>query len=94
MALTNTQIEAHLGRLLRTLVAGLTTENQVDKLGRTMQLLMPAMQRYVTGGSLGTQADRLEAMTSFRDAAFQKITGRDPAASQHFLSNHWNIDED
>ncbi len=94
MALTNAQVEAHLGRFLRTLVATLTTDNQVDKLQQTMRLLTPAGRRYVTAGTLGTQAERLEAMVAFRDTAFQKITGSDPATAQHFLSNHWNVDED
>lgn len=96
MALTTAQLEAHLGRFLRTLVGSLSTPNQLNKLEQTMRLLLPAGKRYVTSGTLGTQADRQEAMTTFRDAAYQKLTNLDPstAALQHYLSAHWNIDED
>ena len=96
MALTTLQLEAHLGRFLRTLAAGLSTEDQLAHLDDTMRLLLPAGKRYVTNGTLGTQAERLEAMTTLRDAAWEKITGVDPAGNTpllHYLNNHWQAGE-
>ncbi len=97
MALTVVQLEAHLGRFLRTLAAGLSTPAQLAHLEETMRLLLPAGKRYITNGTLGTQADRLEAMTTLRDAAWQKIAGVDPSGNAsllHYLTSHWQAGEE
>ena len=62
-----------------------------------MGLLIPAGKRYVASGTLGTQAARREAMVTFRDAAWQKLTNYDPAGNpvrQHYLDNHWHLEDD
>ncbi len=92
MALTVTQLEAQLGRFLRTLLPLLDGPVASAHLEAMAAGLANAARNYVTSGTLGTQADRLEAMMTMGRAIFAQLTagdGADGAAGQHYFENHW-----
>lgn len=97
MALTVPQLEAHFGRWLRTLVAQADTPARQEKLLQLAVLLEPYGRWYVLNGTLGTQADRQEAMERARKGMYQQITGVDPdghAGHLHTVLGHWALSED
>jgi len=97
MPLTTPELEAQIGRFMWTMIPTLTTPNQLDRLARMMRLLIPAGARYFTTGTLGTQAERQEAMASLREAAWVQLHGGDPSSDPellHFLTEHWEAGEE
>ena len=54
------------------------TQDELDALEALMHLLMPSARLYVQAGTLGTQADRLEAMQELRHRAYQRVSRCDP----------------
>ena len=73
MPLTQGQKEAHIGRMMVGIIQTADTQDELDALEALMHLLMPSARLYVQAGTLGTQADRLEAM---QRAAAPRVSGR------------------
>ncbi len=92
MALTVVQLEAHLGRFLRQLLTHMDPEVAQRVLEPLAAGLANAGRQYVLNGTLGTQADRVEAMTTMAKAIYQATQGADPndgGRGQHGFENHW-----
>lgn len=92
MALTVPQLEQHLGRFLRELLTAAELPIHLELLDDLATALMTGGRTYVTDGTLGTQADRQEAMVRLARFLFQKLTGFDPedgGPGQHVFTNHW-----
>ena len=93
MHLTQPQRESQYGRLLVQIVQTADTPDELDALESLMRLLMPSMRLYVQAGTLGTQADRLEAMQELRHRAYQRVFGVDPdsnAQAAHVAATHYH----
>lgn len=91
MALTVPQLEAHLGRFLRLAITSVTTSQEIAALREALPFLLAAGKRYIPAGTLGTQAERLEAMITARNACVLKVEGIDADASPdaaHTVANH------
>ena len=88
--MTEAEIKRHLGEMV---IHGFDTLVPVapDHQAWPGKLLGFAKD-YVQKGAHGTQADRAEAMLTVRRKAFNKITGKDPGAFSHYMTNHWQPD--
>lgn len=92
MALTVAQVEQHLGRLVRTSLTQADGPVLERVLPQFTALLANAGRQYVLNGTLGTQADRLEALTTIAKALYQLETGANPddgGRGQHGFEAHW-----
>ena len=92
MALTVAQIAEHIGRMMTRGVNQTLTNETVMSGARFIDILGDWMRDYRKNSSFGTQADRDEAMRTFRRNIYQQVVGVDPvgtAAAQHHFKNHW-----
>lgn len=93
MPLTQVQREAHYGRMLVNLIQNTNTTEEISTLDSLMHILIPNGKKYVQAGTLGTEADRLEAMQFLRDRAYDVVHSADTAndaAAAHVATNHYH----
>lgn len=92
MALTVAQLEAHLGRFLRQLLTHIDADVAARVLDPLATGLANGGRQYVQNGTLGTQAERREAMETLAKALYQQTQGVNPddgARGQHGFEQHW-----
>jgi len=89
MALTAAQVREHVGAMIQY---GLNNAEYLLRGGLDFRDLVRWSKLYRVGGTLGTIADRTEAMRTFLKYVFMKTTGRDPVTDKHIFTKHW-IDE-
>jgi hypothetical protein len=89
MALTQAQLASHIGTLV---VLGVSRTNNPEQREAVQQALIDWAEHYVPNGSFGTQADRLEAMTTLAKRLYEVEVGAHPdshASHLHRYSAHW-----
>ncbi len=86
MALTVSQIREHVGAMFQF---GLNNAAFLAKGGLSFDDFVLWAKDYRINGTLGTLADRTEAMKTFLRFAFQRVTGIDPSTNLHFYKFHW-----
>jgi hypothetical protein len=92
MALTTAQLEALYGNFLRLLVTHLDGPVATRVLDPLATGLANAGRSYVLNGTLGTPADRLEAMRTLAQGLYQALGYGNPtdgARGQHGFDQHW-----
>ncbi len=86
MALTVSQIREHVGAMFQF---GLNNAAFLAKGGLSFDDFVLWAKEYRLNGSLGTLADRTEAMRAFVRFLYNKMTGLDPDANPHYFAKHW-----
>ena len=92
MALTPAEIFEHLGRMVRHGYSHFLTDVRRDAFDQVTAWLLIIGKDYVTNGTFGTQADRLDAMLAARQDVFALLTGQNPAdggVGQHRFTQHF-----
>jgi hypothetical protein len=89
MPLTQAQLAQHLGALVW---GGLTRTLERAQQDAVLTALLDWAEHYGPHGSFGTQAERLEAMTTLMKRLFEVDTGVHPddnAPALHRYQEHW-----
>ena len=91
MALTQAQIAQHWGAMLNFGLDRIAAKDVpgLDQFVFQLEDFIRLAFRYVTAGTLGTQANRKEAMQAFMKKLFTSLTGMDPTVEQHVFRVHW-----
>lgn len=91
-ALTAAQLREHLGAMVsRGVMQSLRQGVPLEEI--TLKDIMSWAREYRLNGTLGTQADRTEAIQFFYRQLFERSTGLDPANGSandiHYYRKHW-----
>jgi hypothetical protein len=94
MALTVAQLEAHAGRLLRQFLTHAEPAVVTQVAEPLATAIANAGKNYVLNGTIGTQAERIEAVTTIVKALYTASQPGSPnpedgARGQHGFENHW-----
>lgn len=86
MALTVPQIREHVGAMFQF---GLNNAAFLAKGGMSFDDFVLWAKDYRINGTLGTVADRTEAMKTFLRYSYEKVTGRLVSDNLHYYKNHY-----
>ncbi len=91
-ALTQAQLREHLGAMVsRGVMQSLRQGVPLEEI--TLVDMLSWAKDYRANGTLGTQAERTEAMQTLYRQLFQRVTGLDPvngsANDIHYYKKHW-----
>jgi hypothetical protein len=86
MALTAAQVREHIGAMLQY---GINNSELSAELKLNFYDIIKWAKAYRVNGSLGTQADRTEAMKAALRFVYNRLTGLDADTNIHFYKVHF-----
>lgn len=98
MPLTQAQIAEHVGRMMQNSYANYITDKNKPRFEQVSEWFLPAAKHYVQDGTVGTPADRQEAMQAMHKVMFRELYPNanpdDNGQGTHVYTNHYLIQED